>query len=62
MAEELRRRDLLEAVGGPSALISLQANAPGTANAAHYARIVLDHALLRRLIGAAGLRRASCVR
>ena len=29
-------------------------NAPGTANAAHYARIVSDHALLRRLIGAAG--------
>ncbi|MBV9951920.1 MAG: replicative DNA helicase [Acidimicrobiia bacterium] len=54
VAEELRRRDLLETVGGPSALLALQANAPGTGNAAHYARIVRDHALLRRLIGAAG--------
>lgn len=54
VAEELRRRDLLEAVGGAATLISLQANAPGTANAAYYARIVRDHALLRRLIGAAG--------
>ncbi len=54
VADELRRRDLLEAVGGPATLVSLQANAPGTANAAHYARIVRDHALLRRLIGAAG--------
>jgi replicative DNA helicase len=54
VAEELRRRDLLETVGGPSALLALQANAPGTGNAAHYARIVRDHALLRRLISAAG--------
>jgi replicative DNA helicase len=54
VADELRRRDLLDAVGGPSALLALQANAPGTGNAAHYARIVHDHALLRRLIGAAG--------
>jgi replicative DNA helicase len=54
VADELRRRDLLDAVGGPSALLALQANAPGTGNAAHYARIVSDHALLRRLIGAAG--------
>jgi replicative DNA helicase len=54
VAEELRRRDLLDAVGGPAALVSLQANAPGTANAEYYARIVHDHSLLRRLIGAAG--------
>ena len=54
VGEELRRRDLLDAIGGASTLISLQANAPGTANAAYYARIVRDHALLRRLIGAAG--------
>ena len=54
VADELRRRDLLDAAGGASTLIALQANAPGTANAAHYAKIVRDHALLRRLIGAAG--------
>jgi replicative DNA helicase len=54
VADELRRRDLLEAAGGQATLIDLQASAPGTANAAHYARIVRDHAMLRRLIGAAG--------
>lgn len=54
VADELRRRDLLDAAGGTAALVDLQADAPGTANAAHYARIVKDHSLLRRLIGAAG--------
>lgn len=54
VADELRRRDLLDTAGGTAALVDLQADAPGTANAAHYARIVRDHALLRRLIGAAG--------
>jgi replicative DNA helicase len=54
VADELRRRDLLDAAGGTAALVDLQAEAPGTANAAHYARIVKDHSLLRRLIGAAG--------
>lgn len=54
VADELRRRDLLELVGGTAALVDLQADAPGTANASHYARIVKDHSLLRRLIGAAG--------
>ncbi len=54
VADELRRRDLLDAAGGTAALVELQADAPGTANAAHYGRIVRDHALLRRLIGAAG--------
>ena len=34
-------------------LLSLQANTPATSNAARYARIVEDHALLRRLIGVA---------
>jgi replicative DNA helicase len=54
VADELRRADLLEAIGGPATLISLQANTPATANAARYARIVEEHALLRRLIGVAG--------
>lgn len=53
VADELRRRDLLDAAGGVAALVDLQADAPGTANAATYARIVRDHAQLRRLIGAA---------
>jgi replicative DNA helicase len=54
VADELRRADLLEAAGGPGNLVALQANTPAIANAAHYARIIQEHALLRRLIGVAG--------
>jgi replicative DNA helicase len=54
VADELRRTGLLEAVGDPSLLMSLQLNTPSTANAAHYARIVEEHALLRRLVSVAG--------
>ena len=54
VADELRRAGLLEAVGGPAILLTLQARTPATSNAAHYARIVEEHALLRRLIGVAG--------
>ncbi|MGH2687135.1 MAG: replicative DNA helicase [Actinomycetota bacterium] len=54
VADELRRADLLEAIGGPVVLVSLQAGTPATSNAARYARIVEEHALLRRLIGVAG--------
>ena len=54
VADELRRAGLLDAIGGPATLISLQANTPATANAGRYARIVEEHALLRRLIGVAG--------
>lgn len=54
VADELRRRGLLEQVGDTTALVSLQVNTPSLANAGHYARIVEEHALLRRLIGVAG--------
>lgn len=54
VAEELSRAGLLEAIGGPGVLVSLQARVPATSNAARYARIVEEHALLRRLIGVAG--------
>src|SRR3954454_267322 len=54
VADELGRAGVLEAVGGLSALLSLQANTPATSNAARYARIVEEHSLLRRLIGVAG--------
>src|SRR3984957_16563454 len=50
VADELRRADLLEAAGGPGNLVALQANTPAIANAARYARIIEEHALLRRLI------------
>jgi replicative DNA helicase len=53
VADELRRADLVDAIGGPATLISLQANTPATSNAGRYARIVEEHALLRRLIGVA---------
>jgi replicative DNA helicase len=54
VADELRRAGLLDAVGGPAVLISLQANTPAIGNAPRYARIVEEHALLRRLIAVAG--------
>lgn len=54
VAEALSRAGLLEAIGGPGLLVSLQARTPATSSAARYARIVSEHALLRRLIGVAG--------
>ncbi len=54
VAEELRRANLLEALGGKQAILRIQVGTPAAANAAHYARIVEEHSLLRRLIGVAG--------
>ena len=54
VADELNRADLLDAAGGAGNLIAVQANTPAIANAARYARIVEEHALLRRLISVAG--------
>jgi len=54
VAEELRRADLLETLGGRPTLLRLQAATPASANASHYAKIVNELALLRRLIGVAG--------
>ena len=54
VADELTRADLLDVVGGPEALIRLQTGTPATTNAHHYAKIVEEHALLRRMIGVAG--------
>ena len=54
VAEELRRAGLLDALGGKSAILRIQAGTPAAANAAFYARIVEEHSLLRRLIGVAG--------
>jgi replicative DNA helicase len=53
VAEELDRAGVLDAVGGAATLVSLQANTPAITNAEHYARIVEEKALLRKLIGAA---------
>jgi replicative DNA helicase len=54
VSDELRRADLLEALGGPAVLAQIMATTPATTNAARYARIVEEYALLRRLIGVAG--------
>ena len=50
VAEELKRAGLLEEVGGPAVLLDFQATTPAISNAAHYAKIVEEHALLRRMI------------
>lgn len=52
--EELRRKDLLDAVGGALYVQHLIELVDVPASAPHYGRIVGDHALLRRLIDAAG--------
>ncbi len=54
LSEELRRADLLDAIGGSGTLIGLQAGTPSTSNAPQYARIISEHYMLRRLIGVAG--------
>lgn len=54
VTEELRRRGLLETIGDPSVFVTLQANTPSIGNAEHYARIIEELALLRRLVSVAG--------
>ncbi len=51
--EELKRRHELDEVGGALYVYNLVESVPAPASAGHYARIVADHALLRRLIEAA---------
>ncbi len=52
--EALKRAGILEEVGGPLYIRDLVDQVPTPAAAAHYARIVAQTALLRRLIRAAG--------
>jgi replicative DNA helicase len=54
VADELRRAELLDALGGRQTLLRLQTGTPASANASHYATIVNELALLRRLIAVAG--------
>ena len=54
VADALRRADLLDAIGGPGTLLTLQAATPATSSAARYAKIIEELSLLRRLIGVAG--------
>jgi replicative DNA helicase len=54
VADELGRAGLLDSVGGVESLHALQNLTPSIANAPHYAEIVQDAAMLRRLIMVAG--------
>jgi replicative DNA helicase len=53
VVEELTRLDALERVGGPPYIHTLVATPPSPGNAPYYARIVAEHATLRRMIEAA---------
>jgi replicative DNA helicase len=50
VSEELRRSGQLDALGGRATLLRIQAATPASANAAHYANIVSELAMLRKLI------------
>jgi replicative DNA helicase len=52
VVEDLKRRSVIEAVGGALSVYNLVESVPTPASAAYYARIVADNALLRRLIDA----------
>lgn len=52
VADELKSAGLLDAIGGPGALAAIMASTPSTTSAPRYAKIVHDHATLRRLLGA----------
>ncbi len=54
VAEELRRANQLDQLGGRQTLLRIQASTPASANAAHYAQIVSELAMLRQLIETAG--------
>lgn len=51
VADRMTRDGTFENLGGHNELAAIQAEAPGTANAPHYARLIRDHATCRRLIG-----------
>jgi len=52
LTEELKRRNLLDDIGGPSYLATLTSVVPTAANIEHYCRIVKERAILRALIKA----------
>ncbi len=54
LADELKRRDRLEGIGGPAYLATLMNSVPTAVHVEHYGRIVERKAVLRNLIGAAG--------
>ena len=54
LTEQLRQRNTLEAVGGVAFLADLSSSVPTTANAVHYAKIIQEKSLLRKLIKVCG--------
>ena len=52
--DELRREGQIDAIGGTEYLVTLMQNVPSTVNWKHYADIVREKAVLRRLISASG--------
>ena len=52
--DELRRAGQIDSIGGTEYLISLIQSVPSTVNWTHYADIVREKSVLRRLIGASG--------
>ena len=50
LAEELSRRDQLDAIGGMDYLSAIVDHTPSAANTVAYARIVREHATIRQLI------------
>jgi len=53
LSDELKKRNTLEEIGGPSYLATLTSLVPTAANVEHYCRIVKEKAILRSLIRAA---------
>ena len=53
LTDELKRRNWLDEIGGPSYLATLTSVVPTAANVEHYCRIVKEKAILRALIKAA---------
>ena len=53
VSDELRRNGLLDEIGGAPFLLELQNATPAISNASRYAKIVIDTAVLRRLIAVA---------
>lgn len=53
VAEELKRRGVLEQIGGESYILSLMESVPSAGNSAYYAKIVRSKGMMRQLIKAA---------
>jgi replicative DNA helicase len=54
LSEQLRQKDTLDAIGGMAFLTDLSSSVPTIANVAHYAKIIYEKSLLRKLIRTCG--------